>query len=94
MVDQEVQTEEREAKKILIPVPVPIYVPTPMHMYSTPTPVPMPIPLPVPIPIFIPTTRNSAAGIMKEIKVRYEAKDNILTTIDQLSCYKNYNVFV
>lgn len=68
LVDQEVQTEEREAKKILIPVPVPIYVPTPMHMYSTPTPVPVPIPIPIPIPIFIPTTRNSAAGIMKEIK--------------------------
>ncbi|CAG9855419.1 unnamed protein product [Phyllotreta striolata] len=68
MVDQEVQTDEREEKKILIPVPVPIYVPTPMHMYSIPTPVPVPIPLPIPIPIFIPTTRNSAAGIMKEIK--------------------------
>ncbi|XP_056646796.1 zinc finger MYM-type protein 3 isoform X2 [Diorhabda sublineata] len=68
VMDQEVQTEEREAKKILIPVPVPIYVPTPMHMYSTPTPVPVPIPVPIPIPIFIPTTRNSAAGIMKEIK--------------------------
>ncbi|XP_050497308.1 zinc finger MYM-type protein 3 isoform X2 [Diabrotica virgifera virgifera] len=68
MVDQEVQTDEREAIKILIPVPIPIYVPTPMHMYSTPTPVPVPIPIPIPVPIFIPTTRNSAAGIMKEIK--------------------------
>ncbi|XP_072402931.1 zinc finger MYM-type protein 3-like isoform X2 [Diabrotica undecimpunctata] len=68
MVDQAVQTDEREATKILIPVPIPIYVPTPMHMYSTPTPVPVPIPIPIPVPIFIPTTRNSAAGIMKEIK--------------------------
>lgn len=28
----------------------------------------MPIPLPIPVPIFVPTTRNSANGIMKEIK--------------------------
>ena len=56
-------------KKVLIPVPVPIYVPAPMHMYSSPYPVPVPFPLPVPVPIFIPTTRNSAHGIMKEIKV-------------------------
>ncbi|CAH1153839.1 unnamed protein product [Phaedon cochleariae] len=68
MVDQEVQTDEREEKKILIPVPVPIYVPTPMHMFSVPTPAPFPVPIAIPIPIFIPTTRNSAAGIMKEIK--------------------------
>jgi hypothetical protein len=58
-------------KKVLIPVPVPIYVPAPMHMYSSPYPVPVPFPLPVPVPIFIPTTRNSAHGIMKEIKVSF-----------------------
>lgn len=65
-----VQTDKREADKILIPVPVPIFVPLPMHMFSTPVPMPVPIPIPVPVPVFIPTTRNSAAGIMKEIKVR------------------------
>lgn len=37
-------------------------------MYSLPMPIPVPIPLPIPIPIFIPTSRNSATGIMKEIK--------------------------
>lgn len=61
--------EDTMGKKVLIPVPVPIYVPAPMHMYSSPYPVPVPFPLPVPVPIFIPTTRNSAHGIMKEIKV-------------------------
>lgn len=39
-----------------------------MHMFSLPTPVPIPFPLPIPVPVFIPTTRNSANGIMKEIK--------------------------
>ncbi|KAJ8936687.1 hypothetical protein NQ318_012506 [Aromia moschata] len=68
MVDEGVQTDEREASKILIPVPVPIYVPTPMRMFNVPTIVPVPFPIPVPVLIFIPTTRNSAAGIMKEIK--------------------------
>lgn len=62
------QTEKEEIKKILIPVPVPIYVPTPCHMFAAPVPIPVPFPIPIPIPIFIPTTRNSAAGIMKEIK--------------------------
>jgi NADH:ubiquinone oxidoreductase subunit B-like Fe-S oxidoreductase len=33
-----------------------------------PFPVPMPFPLPIPVPLFIPTTRNSAKGIMKDIK--------------------------
>ncbi|XP_021933067.1 zinc finger MYM-type protein 4 isoform X3 [Zootermopsis nevadensis] len=65
---KETQTEDTMGKKVLIPVPVPIYVPAPMHMYSSPYPVPVPFPLPVPVPIFIPTTRNSAHGIMKEIK--------------------------
>ncbi|XP_069696002.1 zinc finger MYM-type protein 3 isoform X2 [Periplaneta americana] len=65
---KETQTEETMGKKVLIPVPVPIYVPAPMHMYSSPYPVPVPFPLPVPVPIFVPTTRNSAHGIMKEIK--------------------------
>lgn len=39
-----------------------------MQMYSMPVPIPVPFPLPIPVPIFIPTTRNSANGIMKEIK--------------------------
>ncbi|XP_065088680.1 zinc finger MYM-type protein 4 [Ochlerotatus camptorhynchus] len=64
----ECQTEEWLQRKIVIPIPVPIYVPSPMHMYSIPTPIPVPFPLPIPVPVFIPTTRNSANGIMKEIK--------------------------
>uniref|UniRef100_A0A182PR73 TRASH domain-containing protein n=1 Tax=Anopheles epiroticus TaxID=199890 RepID=A0A182PR73_9DIPT len=62
------QTEDWLQRKIVIPIPVPIYVPVPMFMYSMPTPVPVPIPLPIPVPVFVPTTRNSAHGIMKEIK--------------------------
>lgn len=69
MVNQAVQTDEKEASKVVIPIPMPIYVPTPMHMFSIPTPVPIPIPIPIPIPVFIPTTSNSSAGIMKQIKV-------------------------
>lgn len=68
MEDASTQTIKREADKILIPVPVPIFVPLPLHMFTMPTPMPVPIPIPVPVPIFIPTTRNSANGIMKEIK--------------------------
>lgn len=65
--DAQNQTEKDFSAKCLLPVPVPIYLPTPMHMYCQPFPVPIPIPIPIPVPIFIPTTRNSAAGIMKEI---------------------------
>lgn len=65
---KETQTDQSLNKKFLIPIPVPIYVPAPMHMFATPFPVPVPFPLPVPVPIFIPTTRNSAKGIFKEIK--------------------------
>ena len=52
----------------LLPIPVPVHVPTPCRMYNVPFPVPVPIPLPFPVPIFIPTTRNSMKGIMKQIK--------------------------
>ncbi|XP_029160889.1 zinc finger MYM-type protein 2 isoform X2 [Nylanderia fulva] len=62
------QTKEEKVQQVLVPIPVPIYVPFPMHMYSMPFPVPMPFPLPIPVPLFIPTTRNSAKGIMKDIK--------------------------
>lgn len=62
------QTGKDYSNKVLIPVPVPIFVPQPMYMYSAPFPVPVPIPLPIPVPVFIPTTRNSAQGILKEIK--------------------------
>ncbi|ETN59696.1 WOC protein [Anopheles darlingi] len=62
------QTESWLQRKLIIPIPVPMYVPVPMFMYSMPTPVPVPIPLPIPVPVFIPTTRNSANGILKEIK--------------------------
>ncbi|KOB77934.1 WOC protein, partial [Operophtera brumata] len=54
-------------RRVLIPVPVPIYVPVPCAMWSLPFPVPIPIPIPIPTPVFIPTTRNSAKGILKEI---------------------------
>lgn len=37
-------------------------------MFTAPYPSPTPFPLPVPVPVFIPTTRNSANGILKEIK--------------------------
>lgn len=62
------QTDSSLEKRHIIPIPVPIYIPQPMHMYSLPMPIPVPIPMPIPVPIFIPTTRNSANGIMKEIK--------------------------
>ncbi|XP_015117483.1 zinc finger MYM-type protein 4 [Diachasma alloeum] len=61
-------TQTDEVQKVVIPIPVPIYVPFPVHMFSFPFPVPMPFPLPIPVPVFIPTTRNSAKGIAKEIK--------------------------
>lgn len=61
------QTTEK-VQQVIVPVPVPIYVPVPMYMYNMPFPVPMPFPLPIPVPLFIPTTRNSAKGIMKDIK--------------------------
>lgn len=64
--DKETQTDPSNMK-VIIPIPVPIYVPTPVHMYTTPVPFPVPFALPIPVPIFIPTTRNSAKGIMKEI---------------------------
>ncbi|XP_031831357.2 zinc finger protein without children isoform X1 [Nomia melanderi] len=61
-------TQTDGVQQAVIPIPVPIYVPYPMHMYSMPFPVPLPFPLPIPVPIFIPTTRNSAKGILKDIK--------------------------
>jgi zinc finger MYM-type protein 2/3/4 len=64
----ECQTDDWLEKRYFVPIPVPIFVPQPMHMYSLPTPIPVPFPLPIPVPVFIPTTRNSAPGIMKEIK--------------------------
>ncbi|XP_059051733.1 zinc finger MYM-type protein 4 isoform X2 [Achroia grisella] len=64
---KECQTDPSLERRVLIPIPVPIYVPVPCAMWSLPFPVPVPIPLPIPTPVFIPTTRNSAKGIMKEI---------------------------
>lgn len=61
-------TQTDATQQAVIPIPVPIYVPFPMHMYSMPFPVPLPFPLPIPVPVFIPTTRNSAKGIFKDIK--------------------------
>ncbi|KAI5726552.1 hypothetical protein M8J76_004668 [Diaphorina citri] len=67
-VTKECQTGDDMGRPLLIPVPVPLYVPSPAAMYSVPFPVLVPIPIPIPVPVFIPTTRNSAAGIFKEIK--------------------------
>jgi zinc finger MYM-type protein 2/3/4 len=66
--EAECQTEDFLEKRIILPLPLPIYVPQPMYMYNMPTPIPVPFPLPIPVPVFIPTTRNSTQGIMKEIK--------------------------
>ena len=55
--------------KTVLPVPVPIFLPAPMAMYNAPTPYPLPMPLPIPVPCFVPTTRNSIAAIMKQLKV-------------------------
>ncbi|XP_076466800.1 zinc finger MYM-type protein 3-like [Babylonia areolata] len=65
---KECQTDKVEEKPALIPVPVPIYMPAPMAMYSAPAPTPIFIPIPIPVPVFIPTTRKSANGIMKQIQ--------------------------
>lgn len=62
-----IQTDEEQEMKLTIPIPVPIYVPAPVHMSVDYVPIPFPIPIPVPVPIFIPTTRNSVKGILKEI---------------------------
>jgi len=51
----------------IVPIPIPIHIPTPCAMYNAPYPVPVPIPLPFPVPVFIPTTRNSIKGILKQI---------------------------
>ncbi|KAL1455435.1 hypothetical protein WDU94_009526 [Cyamophila willieti] len=67
-VTKECQTGDDMGRPLLIPVPVPIYIPSPAAMYSVPFPVLIPVPIPIPVPVFIPTTRNSAAGIFKEIK--------------------------
>ncbi|KAL7307212.1 hypothetical protein TKK_0000935 [Trichogramma kaykai] len=64
--DQSTQTDGFD--RFPVPIPVPIYVPFPCHMYSMPFPVPVPIPIPIPVPIFIPTTRNTTKGIIKEMK--------------------------
>ncbi|XP_061176722.1 zinc finger MYM-type protein 4-like isoform X2 [Saccostrea echinata] len=63
-----IQTEKSEPDKVILPVPIPFYVPVPMTMYTQPTPVPFPLPVPIPVPCFIPTTRKSADGILKQIK--------------------------
>lgn len=61
--------DELMTKPVLVPVPIPIYIPAPMAMYSLPVPYPVPMPIPIPVPCFIPTTKKSAAGIMKHINV-------------------------
>ncbi|XP_055387780.1 zinc finger MYM-type protein 3 isoform X3 [Condylostylus longicornis] len=66
--DSEIQTDSDLRSKKLIPVPVPIYIPQPLQGFPLPRPIPIPFAFPIPVPIFIPTTKNSAQGIMKEIK--------------------------
>ncbi|CRK99062.1 CLUMA_CG011981, isoform B [Clunio marinus] len=66
--EAECQTEDWLEQRMFVPIPIPIFVPQPMYMYNLPTPIPVPFPLPIPVPIFVPTTRNSSNGIMKEIK--------------------------
>lgn len=67
---KDVQTEPfKMQESLLVPIPVPIYVPVPMMLYSMPVPIAVPFPMPVPVPIFIPTSRNSAEGIRKELEV-------------------------
>ena len=61
-------TQTEGVHPVIVPIPVPIYVPFPVHMYSMPFPVPVPIPIPIPVPIFIPTTRNTYKGVIKELK--------------------------
>ncbi|XP_076444640.1 uncharacterized protein LOC143282766 isoform X2 [Babylonia areolata] len=65
---KECQTDEVKQKPALVPVPIPVYMPAPMAMYSAPAPTPIFVPIPIPVPIFIPTTRKSANGILKQIK--------------------------
>ena len=64
---KETQTEGPNIPS-LFPIVTPMWMPMPMQMYNAPHPVPVPVPIPIPIPVFIPTTRNSARGIMKQIK--------------------------
>lgn len=66
--EAECQTDDWLEQRVVVPVPIPIFIPQPMYMYNLPTPIPVPIPFPIPVPVFVPTTRNSASGIMKEIK--------------------------
>ena len=65
---KDVQTDSVPKEPTMMPVPCPMYMPMPMQMYNAPYPVPIPVPVPVPVPVFIPTTRNSAKGILKQIK--------------------------
>lgn len=66
--DSSCQTDDWLENRFIVPIPIPIFIPMPMYMYSLPVPIPVPFPLQVPTPVFIPTTRNSSQGIMKEIK--------------------------
>nr|CAH7745896.1 unnamed protein product [Callosobruchus chinensis] len=70
LVDKGIQTDEREAAKILIPVPVPVYVPAPMHLYSAPTPVPK-------IQVKIPTDPYEAELLMMAEMVAEEKKEDV-----------------
>ncbi|XP_022815750.1 zinc finger MYM-type protein 3-like [Spodoptera litura] len=92
MCTKECQTDPSLERRVLIPVPVPIYVPVPCAMWSLPFPVPVPIPIPIPTPVFIPTTRNSAKGIKKEIEKIQDKKPpnpfeaELLTMAEMVAC--------
>lgn len=62
-----VQTDEEQIRTLVIPIPVPVFVPVPVHMFVEEIPVPFPVPIPIPVPIWVPTRRNTAKGILKEI---------------------------
>jgi len=67
--------------KTVLPVPVPIFLPAPMAMFNAPTPYPLPMPLPIPVPCFVPTTRNSIAAIMKQLKVVTAYTTNMISVL-------------
>lgn len=62
-----VETDIQKTSAI-VPLPVPCYMPIPLCMYQKPYPILVPVPLPIPVPIFIPTTRRSFKGVVKQIR--------------------------
>ena len=59
---------ETAVKTVFVPIPVPVAIPMPIPMNTFPLITPIPFPVAMPVPIIVPTVRNSANGIMKEIQ--------------------------